>query len=566
MRDTTWRSGRCLGLLLAGLWLGPTAWGRLPEGYTLQLQARTNLLGNASGAYNLEPGNLLAGSHQVPITKDGQVAFRLALTPEGPNALWWGRDGQGRRIYLLPELGEDARASDPGLNSRGDLAFAVTGASRTADNGLYLLNAQSPDEVRIVREPTGASNWESLKLNEAGQLGFRASFNFVGKGYVVLTPQEKGWAVTYLAREKSLDGESPYEYLYSPTMNGLGQMAGVGDLSPASGEWFQELRIFRLDGTSTLVAQTRGREPSSPFFRFASVAPALNDHGQVAFLAWDKQADGRTPVGVYLWDGKALRKLARNGEGDIKEVEFFPPDLNDDGLVVFRAIDSAGRRAVWVGDGEVLKRVVSEHDIVRSDLGPARIDQETPSNPVFGGSVSINADGDVSVVAGLAPPDDDQEEWGTAVFVAHAEYPPTEPDGGSDGGSGGEADAGPDGGPGEPSDGGGGSDGGSEGAPDSGVDGGSTGDSDGGADGGSTGEADGGADGGSTGEADGGADGGSTRPDSGAPGGPVPEVPGGDGDDSGCGCQSTSPAAAWPWLLLGLTWMGLRQRGRRSLR
>jgi len=531
----------------------------MPEGYTLQLQARTNMLGNASGAYNVDPGNLLPGSHRMPLTKDGQVAFRLSITPEGSNAIWWGRGGAGRRIYVLPALGEDARADDPGLNSRGDLAFSVTGATQAADNGVYLLNAATPEEVRVVREPTGASSWESLTLNEAGQLGFRASFNFVGKAYVVLTPREKGWDVTYLAKEKSLDGVSPYEYLYSPSMNDLGEMAGVSDLAPASGEWFQELRVFSLDGTSRLVARTRGREPSSPFFRFASVAPALNNRGQVAFIAWDKLPDGRTPVGVYLWDGGSLKKLARNGEGDIREVEFFPPDINDDGLVAFRAVDAAGLRAVWVGDGQTLRRVVREHDLVKSDLGPARIDQETPSNPVFGGSVSINAAGDVCVTAGLAPPDDDQEEWGTAVFVALAEPRPTEPDGGT------EADAGTDGGSGGEPDGGAGSDAGADGGVGEEPDGGA------GADGGVGEEPDGGAgaDGGVGEEPDGGArpdaglgDGGVQRPDS---GGPVPELPSRDGDD-GCGCQSTSSAATWLWWLLGLTWMGLRQRRRPSPR
>jgi hypothetical protein len=100
--------------------------------YTYQLQARTNLLGNPGGAYNVEPGNLLPGSLHVPITLDRQTAFRLAITPEGRRGLWWGRSGQGSRIYLLPDLGPDVLLGDPGLNSSTQLAFAVTGPRRPA--------------------------------------------------------------------------------------------------------------------------------------------------------------------------------------------------------------------------------------------------------------------------------------------------------------------------------------------------------------------------------------------------------------------------------------------------
>ncbi|NVJ23296.1 hypothetical protein HUW62_18905 [Myxococcus sp. AM011] len=627
MRDVTWiRRARTLlrqsavMLGMGGLALTPGAQAELPEHYTLQLQARTNLLGNESGAYNLKPGNLLAGSLQVPVVADGRVAFRLSITPEGPNAIWWGSDAAGHHRYVLPDLGEDARASDPGLNSDGLVAFAVTGATATTSNGIYLLRSEAPEDVRIVREPLGASDWSSLALNDAGQLGFRVTFNGVGRGYVVLTPQGAGWTTTYLAKEKTLDEASPYEFLYSPAFNDLGQMAGVGDLPSEGSEFYQELRVFSADGTSRLIAQSRGRDAASPIYRFASVQPALDNLGRVAFIATARAGAGPNLTTVFLWDGAELRVVAQNGQEGIREVEFFPPDMNDEGLIVFRAIDSDSRRAVWVSDGRMLRRVVSEHDIVDSDLGPARIDQETPSGPVFAGSVSISPRGDVSVVAGLAPPDNDQEEWGTAIFVAQASFAPPA-DGGVDGGPGGESDAGCDGGacPGEGDSGTPGCDGGEcPGEGDSGTpscDGGECpgeGDSgtpscDGGAcpgdsgtpscDGGEcpgegdsgTSSCDGGAcpgdsgtpscDGGEcpgegdsgTPTCDGGAcpgseDSGTSRCDGGRcpegqDSGPVDA--GGAGpppDTGGCGCQSTSSTAFLPWLFLGLAWFAAHRR------
>ncbi|MFP2906829.1 MXAN_5453 family MXYO-CTERM-anchored protein [Pyxidicoccus sp. 3LFB2] len=424
------------------------AWAELPD-YTPQLQARTNLRGNDSGAYNLEPGNLLPGSLQVPLTLDRQLAFRLSITPEGRQALWWGGDGMGSRIYQLPELGEDARAGDPGLNSQGDIAFAVTGASPTSANGIYVFNVSTPGQVRIIRQPVGASDWSSLWLNEAGQLGFRATFPVTGRAYALLSPQDGGgYALTYLEQEKGFDPDNRYQFLYSPTLNDRGQLAGVGDTATAGSEYFQELRIYEPDGVnSQVVVRSRGLDGSSPVYRFASVQPALNNRGQVAFLGTARIGNQNLTT-LWLWTGSELRVLAQNGQGGIRDLEIFPPDINDSGLVVFRAFDSTGLRAVWVSDGQDLKRVVTEHDILPSDLGPARVDQETTSNPVFAGGPQINARGDVTFVAGLAPPDNNQEEWGTAIYVAQSSFS-SPGDAGTDGGPGDE-DSGTDAGPWDP--------------------------------------------------------------------------------------------------------------------
>ncbi len=502
MRDETWKRRRSLvglqGVVLGSLLLVAPARAELPE-YTLQLQARTNMVGNKSGAYNMEPGNLLAGSLQIPITSERRVAFRLAITPEQRSSVWWGGDGRGERLYQLPELGDSVSSGDPSLNSAGGLAFSVSGTTDPTQSGIYLLNVSAPDKVQIIREPLGASSWSSVTLNEAGQLGARATFSGLGRVHALVSPENGGFKTRIVAREKAVDSKSPYLFLYSPNLNDLGQMIGVADLSTASSEYFQELLVWNADGTSRRIAATRGLEPASPIYRFASVAPALNNKGQVAFLGTAKDAAGKNLVTLWLWDGAGLKVLAQDGRERIRTVESFPPDLNDRGLTVFRAIDDSGLRAVWVSDGESMKRVVSEHDLVPSDLGEARVDQETPSNPVFGGSTLINARGDVTFAAGLTPPDDNQEEWGTGVFVALSSLAPESPDAGT-----GEPDAG-------------------------------------------TGEPDAGA-----GEPDAGA---GAEPDAGS------QDPGVEVPDTGCGCQSTSLVALWPWLLL-LGLLASRKSGR----
>jgi hypothetical protein len=143
----------------------------------------------------------------------------------------------------------------------------------------------------------------------------------------------------------------------------------------------------------------------------------VNNLGQVAFVS-TLQAGGR---GVFLSDGTTTLTIATTTAPgtQVTDVEFFAPAVNDAGVVVFRAKDLAGRRAIWAGDGSNLKRVVTHLDILPSDLGPARVEQNDAS-PVFGGAPSINAGGDVAFNAALTPPGDNQVEWGTGVYVALA--------------------------------------------------------------------------------------------------------------------------------------------------
>jgi hypothetical protein len=108
-----------------------------------------------------------------------------------------------------------------------------------------------------------------------------------------------------------------------------------------------------------------------------------------------------------------------SGQG-VTDIEYFPPDVNNSGLVVFRGRDASNLRAVFVSDGTNVRRVIGEHDIVPSDNGPARIDQND-SSPVFGGAPTINDAGDVAFHCTLTPPENNQIDWGSAIYVARAQ-------------------------------------------------------------------------------------------------------------------------------------------------
>ena len=69
---------------------------------------------------------------------------------------------------------------------------------------------------------------------------------------------------------------------------------------------------------------------------------------------------------------------------------------------IHQVTDAAGLDAVFVGDGRRLVRLVGEHDLVATDLGTGRIDQNDGS-VTFGGSPAIDPAGSVAFAATLSP-------------------------------------------------------------------------------------------------------------------------------------------------------------------
>ena len=124
---------------------------------------------------------------------------------------------------------------------------------------------------------------------------------------------------------------------------------------------------------------------------------------------------------MFLSDGVNTTTIATTtGTPGLSIIEFFPPSVNSSGMVAFRGRDAGDLDAVYVGDGVTLRRVIGEHDLVPTDQGEGKIDQHDNSI-TFGGSVSINNNGDVAFHCALTPANDNQQEWGSGIFIAIAD-------------------------------------------------------------------------------------------------------------------------------------------------
>ena len=380
----------------------------VPTYSTFELQARANFCANPSGSFNLQCNVFFANATPV-INDSGQVTMKLDVVGSS-QGIWFGGAASGAIAYTSPS---DASLSDPWLNNAGYLVFPQT---FSPNNGIKYYDSVAQESGHLTTQPFGATSWGSLAVNNAGEVGYRATFPNGQAYYSYAGPS----SVLVHALEAGLEASSPYSFLFSPAFNDNRQIAAhvrLGSAGQTGNSQPDQIRIFNSDGSSVLIAEDVDSNAQSPYTGFDSSRPALTDDGRVAFLA-NLVAGGR---GVFLSDGKTTTTIATTTSGQgISIIEFFPPHVNNDGLVVFRAQQPGNLDAVFVGDGTTLRRVVGEHDIVPTDQGPGRIDQNDNSL-TFGGSVTINSNGDVAFHCTLTPQDNNQIEWGSGIFIAYAD-------------------------------------------------------------------------------------------------------------------------------------------------
>lgn len=414
LRERRWALGVASALVSAAC-AGALA-GGTPTYSTYTLHARTNFAFNPGGAYQV-PGSWFFSGETIALNDGGDVAFRLSVTSGDFYALWVSTSTNLNHIAYQSPTGSSI--GTPTINNAGFVGFEQ---QFSAANGIYRYDPVTALTTLFTNRPLGASGWSGARINNNGHAGFRSAF--AGSGNAFVSSAGEAFPPIHAA-EVGVDSMSPYSFLFTPSFNNNRQIAGkvrLGGPGVFGESQPDEIRIFNTDGSSVLIARDRDGDPLSPYARFDN-SVSLNDSGWVAFVAslFPHPSGGR---GVFLSNGTTTLTIATTtGVGSpVSDIEFFSPAVNGSGLVAFRAFDTSALRAIWVGDGATLTRVVTEHDILPSDQGPARVDQND-SSPVFGGGPSINAAGDVAFNCALTPPDNNQIEWGTGVYVATATPP-----------------------------------------------------------------------------------------------------------------------------------------------
>jgi hypothetical protein len=158
----------------------------------------------------------------------------------------------------------------------------------------------------------------------------------------------------------------------------------------------------------TTIARDQDSDTSSKYISFGN-SVSLSKHGLVAFMG--VLADSKKAI--VISKDNVLTNLAIEGQNGISEIEMFAPKINDQGLVLFRAKDTSGKRGLYLADGVTVKRIVGEGDEIETDLGAGKI-LSNPNFPGFGGEVDMNDQGEIvfyCLIVSL-----DNKELGSAVY------------------------------------------------------------------------------------------------------------------------------------------------------
>jgi hypothetical protein len=396
----------------------------LPDYGATEIQARTNLLINDEG-FNLPPGSSF-NSISADLDDDAHVAFRVQLVPDAANpnqyrpGLWFGGHGEGGIVWtgaVDGSIDNDVHITKPAGANFVYIPLAVGDGS--LDNSLYVyaqnLDDPAGDASPFDTAPVIPSYYGYPTLGNAGAVSFQANFAS-GRAYVTVVHDGDQNVVSQFIGDRNVTSSSPYTYLYSPSSNYAlafaAKVAYSDDLTSSV-----EIRLFPNGGDSRRILANNVLDPDSPYSKFDN-SLALDGDSTVAVIA-TRASDNRRVL--LRSDGVTTVEIAAvDPAGTIRDLAFFPPAINDAGVVAFRAKDSDGD-AIYVGDGESLKRVAGNGDVVETDLGTGELGQDNDSDPVFGGKPAINARGDIAYVAGVYPEGDRGTEWGSGVFVVYAE-------------------------------------------------------------------------------------------------------------------------------------------------
>ena len=388
-----------------------STYSSLPLKYTYQLQARCDsgaLLRNAERTqpYNL-PNRYSFGNISPSINNNGNVAFKVLGAWH--QAIWYGTDSTGSLVYTGPKAALLGKVS---LNNHECLVWEQL---RSPRNGIWLYDAATNASTLLTTGPLGSCGWASATLNDQGSVGFRAKFaDAYGFASYRATPSP---ATSTLALMSNLDSSSIYSFLFIPSFNNQGEIAAkvrLGSPGDIGDERPDQIRIFDADGDSTLIVASQNYDDDSPYQSFDN-SIGFNDNRQIVFIA--TLSSGQR--GIFRCDDRTTELIAIEGDGQISQIERFPPRLNNHGLTIFRAFDVEGLRAIWAGDGVTLHKVVTEGDVLPTDLGELRLAR--PDNgPVFSGLPDLNDQGDIVFAASLSDPEKARIGFGAGLFVARA--------------------------------------------------------------------------------------------------------------------------------------------------
>ena len=173
------------------------------------------------------------------------------------------------------------------------------------------------------------------------------------------------------------------------------------DLSESSPD-----ELFFWNGTFSIILKDQRSDAASDVLGFRHQY-AL-DQGSVALVVTDLKGEAMSII-----QNNQRIVVARVGS-DVKSFDYFSPKMRA-GVLVFRGIDLENRKALWVYENKVLKKLITQGDVVHTDKGFARVHYKD-QDAIFYGAPGISADGEIYQQATLTDVDFDMTLLGIGLL------------------------------------------------------------------------------------------------------------------------------------------------------
>ena len=359
-----------------------TAMCEVPTEWIYELQCRSSLDAGIP-AFNLPQFSSLS-SQYVTLGEDGGVAIRAFFNGSPNEGVFYGKDGVGGIIF-------SGTGVDPIWSSTSDLRNGMLVIEQGSfDDGAELYDT-SGNLIRMFTPGgnEGTSGFSGVTLTSDGAICYRGDFGFAVDKIVIdeFSPTRFQTLIASTGTD--------YDFLFAPEINDARQV--VFNSIPATGPTRRIVRV-EPDLSSTIIAETGGVWNS--FVNSVAIAQS----GHVGFSA-RRSADSVWEV--IADDGVTTTVIADGNDPDIQNSSLinFPPAVNSDGWVVFRATDvSNNSTAIWVGDGDNVVKLAEFDQMIETDLGMLPLGFDfggLTGRQVANGVVDINDNGQVAFAAFL---------------------------------------------------------------------------------------------------------------------------------------------------------------------
>lgn len=143
--------------------------------------------------------------------------------------------------------------------------------------------------------------------------------------------------------------------------------------------------LIMWNGKFKTILSDRDSNPASPFKSFRH--QMAFDKETLAFIGTDALGEA-----LFIFREGRFQEIARAGK-DLLSFDYFSPKLRNETLV-FRGTDLEHRKVLWVYRDGILKRLLTQGDVVHTDKGLARVDYKSQDS-LFFGAPGISESGDI---------------------------------------------------------------------------------------------------------------------------------------------------------------------------